>query len=163
MDAGPPITRPAGSRWAALSAAVTDAERARQEDDRREVGGRTSFAQGFRSPSGVAPADGGEEAVWRDVQERVERTSESVPQHCVARAMPTGVANDQVRRREDRRDETDKHGQGDERDDNHHDEDEERRAHEEAYEDQSPDLDRTERQRSHEADLGGDLLDSLRG
>jgi 2-methylisocitrate lyase-like PEP mutase family enzyme len=36
----------------------------------------------------VAPADGGEEAVWRDVQERVERTSESVPQHRVARAMP---------------------------------------------------------------------------
>jgi hypothetical protein len=45
----------------------------------------------------VAPADGGEEAVWRDVQERVERTAESVPQHRVARAMPTGVANDQVR------------------------------------------------------------------
>jgi hypothetical protein len=55
----------------------------------------------------VAPADGGEEAVRRDVQKRVERTSEPVPQHCVARAMPTGVAHDQVRRRQDRCDETD--------------------------------------------------------
>lgn len=131
--------------------------------DRREVGDRTSFGQAFRSPSGVAPADGGEEAVWRDVQSRVERTSEPVPQHCVARAMPTDVANDQVRRRQDRRDETDEDGQGDERDDNHHDEDEERRADEETYEDQSPDLDRTERRRALEADLGGGLLESLRG
>ena len=101
--------------------------------------------------------------MWRDVQERVERTFEPVPQHCVARAMPSGVANDQIRRRQDRRDETDEDGQGDERDDNHHDEDEERRADEETYEDQSPDLHRTERQRSHEAGIGGDLLDSLRG
>jgi len=101
--------------------------------------------------------------MWRDVQKRVERTSEPVPQHCVARVMPTDVSNDQVWRRQDRRDETDEDGQGDERDDDHHDEDEERRAHEKPYEDQSPDLDRTERQRSHEADLGGDLLDSLRG
>jgi hypothetical protein len=111
----------------------------------------------------VAPADGGEETVWCDVQERVERTSEPVPQLCVARAMPTDVANDQVRRRQDRRDETDQHGQGDERDDDHHDEDEERRADEETNEDQDPDLDRPERQRSHETDLGGGLLDSLRG
>jgi hypothetical protein len=78
----------------------------------------------------VAPADDGEEAVRRDVQERVERTSEPVPQHGVARAMPTDVANDQVRRRQYRRDEADEDGQGDERDDNHHDEDEERRADE---------------------------------
>ena len=111
----------------------------------------------------MAPADGGEEAVGRDVKERVVRTSEAMPQHSVARAMPADVANDQVRRRQDRRDETDEDGQGDERDDDHHDEDEERRADEETDEDQSPDLDRTERQRSHDADLGGDLLDSLRG
>jgi hypothetical protein len=111
----------------------------------------------------VAPADGGEEAVWRDVQKRVECTSEPVPQHCVGRAMPTDMANDQVRTRQDRRDQTDEHGQGDERDDNHHDQDEERRADEETYEDQGPHLDRTERQRCHEADLGGGLLDALRG
>jgi hypothetical protein len=105
----------------------------------------------------VAPADGGEEAVRRDVAERVERVSEPLPQHCVARAMPADVANDQVRRRQDRRDETDEDGQGDERDDNHRDEDEEGRADEEADEDQDPDLDRTESQRSHEADLGADF------
>ena len=93
----------------------------------------------------------------------MERTSEPVPQHCVARVMPTDVANDQVRRRQDRTDETDEDGQGDERDDNHHDEDEERRADEETYEDEDRDLDRTECQRSHETDLGGDLLESLRG
>jgi hypothetical protein len=107
--------------------------------------------------------DAGEEAVWRDVQECVERTSEPVPQYCVARAMPTEVANDQVRRREDRREETDEDGQGDEWDDDHHDEDEERRADEESYEDEDPDLERTDRQRSGEADLGGDLLESLGG
>ena len=94
----------------------------------------------------------------RDVQERVERMSEPVSQHGVARAVPADVANDQVRGRQDRRDETDEDGQGDERDDDHDDEDQERRADEEAEEDQGPDLDRTERQRSREADLGGDLL-----
>ena len=100
--------------------------------------------------------------MWRDVQERVRRTFEPVPQHCVAPAISTEVANDQIRRGQDRRDETDEDGQGDERDDNHHDEDEERRADEETYEDQGPDLDRTDRQRSQEAGIGGDLLKSLR-
>ena len=85
------------------------------------------------------------------------------PQHRVARAMPTDVADDQIRRSQDRRDEADEDGQGDERDDDHHDEDEQRRADEEADQNQGPDLDRTERQRSHETDLGGDLLDVLRG
>ena len=110
----------------------------------------------------MAPADGGEESVWRDVQKRVERMSEPAPQLCVTRAMPLDVANDQVRRRQNRRDETDEDSQGEERDDDHHDEDEKRRANEETDEDQGSDLDRTERQRSHEADLGADLLDSLR-
>jgi hypothetical protein len=91
----------------------------------------------------VAPADGGEEAVWRDVEERVERTSEPVPQHFVARAMPADVTHDQVGRRQGRRDETDEDGEGDERDDDHDDEDEERRADEEADVDPGPDLDPT--------------------
>jgi hypothetical protein len=42
------------------------------------------------------------------------------------------------------------------------DKDEERWAHEETDEDEGPDLGRTERQRSGEADLGADLLDPLR-
>ena len=70
--------------------------------------------------------------------------SEPLPQHRVAPAMPSDVANDQEWRRQDCRDETDEDGQGDERDDDHHDEDEERRADQEADEDQSPDLDRTD-------------------